>query len=45
MYNIVDLSKKAAEIILSFPKSDRIRVISHYDADGIAAASIICKNY
>lgn len=35
------LSKKAAEIILSFPKSTRIRVISHYDADGITSAGII----
>ena len=37
------LCKKASEIILSFPKSTRIRVISHYDADGITAAAIICK--
>lgn len=37
------LSKKAADIILSLPKSTRIRVISHYDADGITAAAIICK--
>ena len=35
--------KKASEIILSFPKSTRIRVISHYDADGITASAIICK--
>ena len=38
-----ELCKKAAEIILSFPKSTRIRVVSHYDADGITAAAIICK--
>ena len=41
-----DLSKlcnKAAETILSYPKSTRIRVISHYDADGITSAAIICK--
>jgi len=38
------LSKKAAEIILSFPKSTRIRVVSHYDADGISSAGIICKS-
>lgn len=37
------LSKKAAEIILSFPKTTRIRVVSHYDADGITSAAIICK--
>ncbi|UCB58826.1 MAG: DHH family phosphoesterase [Thermoplasmatales archaeon] len=35
--------KKAIEIILSIPKDTRIRVISHYDADGISAAAIICK--
>ena len=38
---ISDLSKKATEIILSFPKSTKIRVISHYDADGITSAAII----
>ena len=41
--DITELSKKAAEIILSFPKSTRIRVISHYDADGITAAAIISQ--
>ena len=40
--NLLELSKKAAEIILSIPKSTRIRVVSHYDADGIASAGIIC---
>jgi len=40
---MLKLSKKAAEIILSLPKSTRIRVVSHYDADGISAAAIICK--
>ncbi|UCH72254.1 MAG: DHH family phosphoesterase, partial [Thermoplasmatales archaeon] len=39
---ILERSKKAAEMILSFPKSTRIRVVSHYDADGITAAAIIC---
>jgi len=38
-----ELCKKASEIILSFPKTTRIRIISHYDADGITAASIMCK--
>jgi len=37
------LCKKAAGIISSFPQSTRIRVISHYDADGITAAAILCK--
>jgi RecJ-like exonuclease len=41
--DLTKLSKKAAEIILSYPKSARIRVISHYDADGITSAAIICK--
>jgi len=40
--DISKLSKKAAEIVLSFPKLTRIRVVSHYDADGITAAGIIC---
>lgn len=37
------LCKKASEIILSILKDTRIRVISHYDADGISAAAIMCK--
>jgi RecJ-like exonuclease len=37
------LSKKAVEIINKFPKNTKIRVISHYDADGITSAAIICK--
>ncbi|UCH71822.1 MAG: DHH family phosphoesterase [Thermoplasmatales archaeon] len=37
------LCKKASELILSYPRSTRIRVISHYDADGITSAAIICK--
>jgi len=36
------LNKKAAETVLKLPKSSRIRVISHYDADGISAAGILC---
>jgi len=35
--------KKASEMILSFPKDTRVRVISHYDADGITSASILCQ--
>jgi RecJ-like exonuclease len=34
---------KAAGIIRSFPEGTKIRVISHYDADGITSAAIICK--
>jgi RecJ-like exonuclease len=37
------LCKKASEIIQSFPKLTKIRIISHYDADGISSAAIICK--
>jgi single-stranded-DNA-specific exonuclease len=40
---LIKLSKQASEIISSLPKSNRIRVISHYDADGITSAAIICK--
>jgi single-stranded-DNA-specific exonuclease len=38
-----ELCNKAAEIIRSFPIGTKIRVISHYDADGITSAAIICK--
>ncbi len=41
--DVFELSKKASKMILSMPKSTRFRVISHYDADGISAAAIICK--
>ena len=30
-------------MIQSFPESTKIRVVSHYDADGISSAAIICK--
>jgi len=40
--DILELSKKASEMILSMPKSTRVRVISHYDADGITSAGILC---
>jgi single-stranded-DNA-specific exonuclease len=43
MDNLLTLCKKSWEIIESFPKSTRIRVVSHYDADGISSAAIICK--
>ena len=38
-----ELCNKAAGIIRSFPTRTKIRVISHYDADGITSAAIICK--
>jgi single-stranded-DNA-specific exonuclease len=34
--------QKAAEMLLSFPPGSRIRVVSHYDADGISAAGVLC---
>ena len=40
--NITTLSKQAADIVLSFPPLTKIRVVSHYDADGITAAAILC---
>jgi len=40
--DISELNKVAAELVLSYPKSTRIRVVSHYDADGISAAGILC---
>ena len=40
--DVLELSRKAAKMILTTPKSTRFRVISHYDADGITAAGIIC---
>jgi RecJ-like exonuclease len=40
---LANLSKKAKEIIISYHGSTKIRVISHYDADGITSAAIICK--
>ena len=39
--NLLELSNKAAKIILSLPKTTKFRIISHYDADGITAAAII----
>ncbi len=39
--DISKICEKAASLILSIPKSTRIRIISHYDADGITSASIL----
>ena len=41
--DLIKLSEKAVEIINNFPKNTKVRVISHYDADGITSAAIICK--
>jgi single-stranded-DNA-specific exonuclease len=40
--NITVRFQKAAEMLLSFPPSTRIRVVSHYDADGTSAAGVLC---
>ena len=40
--DIPEACKKAAALLLSHPSSSRIRVVSHYDADGISAAGILC---
>jgi single-stranded-DNA-specific exonuclease len=40
--DIAEACKKAAALLLSQPSSSRIRVVSHYDADGISAAGVLC---
>ena len=40
--DIPEACKKAAALVLSHPSSSRIRIISHYDADGISAAGVLC---
>lgn len=40
--NLKTLTKKAADTIQKKDPSTRFRVVSHYDADGITAAAIIC---
>jgi RecJ-like exonuclease len=35
--------QKASDTITSIPTQTKIRVISHYDADGMTSAAIICK--
>ncbi|KYK20647.1 hypothetical protein AYK25_08730 [Thermoplasmatales archaeon SM1-50] len=41
--DILHICKNAASLLLSMPRSSRIRVVSHYDADGISAAGVLCK--
>lgn len=41
--DLIQICKKAKELILSQPENSKIRVVSHYDADGITSAAIICK--
>lgn len=40
--DIAAACQKAAEMLSSFPPSIRVRVVSHYDADGISAAGVLC---
>jgi single-stranded-DNA-specific exonuclease len=40
---IASACRKAAQVLLSFPEGTRIRVVSHYDADGIASAGVLCR--
>ncbi|HID25805.1 MAG TPA: DHH family phosphoesterase [Thermoplasmata archaeon] len=37
------LLKKGVETLLSLPKDVTIRVLSHYDTDGVTAAAIVCE--
>ncbi|HDO19576.1 MAG TPA: DHH family phosphoesterase [Thermoplasmatales archaeon] len=43
MMEIEKTLKDAANLLLSFSKTTTVRVISHYDTDGITAAAILCK--
>jgi RecJ-like exonuclease len=40
--DISQTCQDAASLLLSLPSSRRVRVVSHYDADGIAAAGVLC---
>ena len=40
--DINQLCSRAAQLLLSVSRSSRIRVVSHYDADGISAAAVLC---
>lgn len=40
--DISQTCQDAASMLRSLPSSQRIRVVSHYDADGIAAAGVLC---
>ncbi|RLF25416.1 MAG: hypothetical protein DRN01_06425 [Thermoplasmata archaeon] len=37
------LLKKGVEKLLSLPKETTVRVLSHYDTDGVTAAAIVCE--
>ncbi|MBN1861531.1 MAG: DHH family phosphoesterase [Candidatus Thermoplasmatota archaeon] len=40
--DILRACQDAAALLLSLPQSSRIRIVSHYDADGISAAGVLC---
>jgi RecJ-like exonuclease len=40
--DISQACQDAASMLRSLPRSRRVRVVSHYDADGIAAAGVLC---
>jgi single-stranded-DNA-specific exonuclease len=40
--DITEACKSAVVMLRSVPASSRIRIVSHYDADGISAAGILC---
>lgn len=40
--DITQACQDAAALLRSVPKTKRIRIVSHYDADGIAAAGVLC---
>jgi len=42
--NIEDFLSRSVEKLRSYPKSTRIRIISHYDTDGICSAAILVKS-
>jgi single-stranded-DNA-specific exonuclease len=40
--DIIQACQDAASMLRSVPTTKRIRIVSHYDADGIAAAGVLC---
>jgi single-stranded-DNA-specific exonuclease len=40
--DIIQACQDAASMLRSVPITKRIRIVSHYDADGIAAAGVLC---
>lgn len=41
--SLLSLCRTASRMVRELPRGTRIRVVSHYDADGAAAAGIICN--